>query len=56
MVPAAPAPAAARPVEVVHEPLAVLRVAFRALGRNTMRSFLTGVGIIIGVAAFIAWS
>ena len=35
-------------------PWAVLRVAFRALGRNTMRSFLTALGIIIGVAAFIA--
>ena len=32
----------------------VLRVAFRALGRNTMRSFLTALGIIIGVGAFIA--
>jgi putative ABC transport system permease protein len=32
----------------------VLRVAFLALGRNTMRSFLTALGIIIGVAAFIA--
>ena len=32
----------------------ILRVAFRALGRNTMRSFLTALGIIIGVGAFIA--
>jgi len=31
-----------------------LRVAFRALGRNTMRSFLTTLGIIIGVGAVIA--
>ncbi len=35
-------------------PWAVLRLAFRALGRNTMRSFLTALGIIIGVGAFIA--
>lgn len=30
------------------------RVAFRALGRNKMRSFLTALGIIIGVGAVIA--
>ncbi len=30
------------------------RVAFRALGRNKMRSFLTTLGIIIGVGAVIA--
>ena len=35
-------------------PWSILRVAFRALGRNTMRSFLTALGIIIGVGAFIA--
>jgi len=35
-------------------PWAVLRLSFRALGRNTMRSFLTALGIIIGVGAFIA--
>ncbi len=35
-------------------PWAVLRLAFRALARNTMRSFLTALGIIIGVGAFIA--
>ena len=35
-------------------PWSVLRLAFRALGRNTMRSFLTALGIIIGVGAFIA--
>src|SRR5262249_14385274 len=32
-------------------PLVTLRVAARALLRNTMRSFLTALGIIIGVAA-----
>ena len=35
-------------------PWEVLRVAFRALGRNTLRSFLTALGIIIGVGAFVA--
>jgi putative ABC transport system permease protein len=30
------------------------KIAFRALGRNKMRSFLTGLGIIIGVGAVIA--
>jgi putative ABC transport system permease protein len=35
-------------------PLATLRVAGRALLRNRMRSFLTALGIIIGVAAVIA--
>ena len=30
------------------------RIAFRALGRNKMRSFLTALGIIIGVGAVIA--
>jgi putative ABC transport system permease protein len=35
-------------------PWAVLRISFRALSRNTMRSFLTALGIIIGVGAFIA--
>src|SRR3989442_14704609 len=35
-------------------PWAVVRLAFLALGRNTMRSFLTALGIIIGVGAFIA--
>ena len=34
--------------------LAVLRVAIRALLRNRLRSFLTALGIIIGVAAVIA--
>src|SRR3989442_5892821 len=34
-------------------PWAVVRLAFLALGRNTMRSFLTALGIIIGVGAFI---
>lgn len=34
--------------------LAIYRVAFRALARNKLRSFLTMLGIIIGVAAVIA--
>ena len=34
--------------------LQILRVALRALRRNTMRSFLTMFGVIIGVAAVIA--
>ncbi len=32
----------------------ILRVSFRALGRNKLRSFLTILGIIIGVGAVIA--
>jgi len=32
-------------------PLQVLRVAVRALLRNKMRSFLTTLGVIIGVSA-----
>ena len=35
-------------------PIATLRVAVRALLRNKMRSFLTTLGIIIGIAAVIA--
>ncbi|HEX7598303.1 MAG TPA: ABC transporter permease, partial [Polyangia bacterium] len=35
-------------------PLQVLRVAIRALARNKMRSFLTTLGVIIGVSAVIA--
>ena len=35
-------------------PLSILRVAWRALLRNRMRSFLTTLGVIIGVAAVIA--
>jgi putative ABC transport system permease protein len=35
-------------------PLLTLRVAFRALMRNKLRSFLTCLGIIIGVGAVIA--
>src|SRR5215813_4781917 len=31
-----------------------LRVAFRALGRNKLRSLLTALGIIIGVACVVA--
>jgi putative ABC transport system permease protein len=32
----------------------ILRVAFRALGRNKLRSLLTALGIIIGVACVVA--
>src|SRR6185295_10047871 len=35
-------------------PLQTLRVALRAIWRNRMRSFLTTLGIIIGVGAVIA--
>ena len=35
-------------------PLLVIRIAMRAIVRNKMRSFLTTLGIIIGVAAVIA--
>ena len=35
-------------------PLITLKIALRALMRNTLRSFLTTLGIIIGVAAVIA--
>jgi putative ABC transport system permease protein len=35
-------------------PLQTIRVAIRALNRNKLRSFLTALGIIIGVAAVIA--
>ena len=32
----------------------ILKVAFRALGRNKLRSLLTALGIIIGVACVVA--
>ena len=32
----------------------ILKVAFRALGRNTLRSLLTALGMIIGVACVVA--
>ena len=35
-------------------PLQILRVASRALFRNKLRSFLTTLGVVIGVAAVIA--
>ena len=35
-------------------PLQTLTIAVRALWRNRMRSFLTALGVIIGVAAVIA--
>ncbi len=34
--------------------VSILRVAYRALGQNKLRSFLTMLGVIIGVAAVIA--
>ena len=34
--------------------IATLKMAFRALRRNTLRTFLTMLGIIIGVGAVIA--
>src|SRR6201981_3052308 len=38
----------------MHKLYRVLRTAFRALRRNLMRSALTTLGIVIGVAAVIA--
>jgi putative ABC transport system permease protein len=39
---------------MIREILAVLRIAFRALARNKVRSALTALGVIIGVASVIA--
>jgi len=39
---------------VIREIVAVLRIAFRALARNKVRSALTALGVIIGVASVIA--
>jgi putative ABC transport system permease protein len=39
---------------VIRETLNVLRIAFRALSRNKVRSTLTALGVIIGVASVIA--
>src|SRR5207237_10258054 len=57
----APAPARGGRSRLVPEaggplvnPLQTLRLALRALYRNKTRSFLTALGIIIGVAAVIA--
>jgi ABC-type lipoprotein release transport system permease subunit len=35
-------------------PMIIFRIAIRSLGRNVLRSFLTMLGVIIGVAAVIA--
>jgi putative ABC transport system permease protein len=35
-------------------PVVVLRIAIRALGRNVLRTMLTMLGIVIGVAAVMA--
>jgi putative ABC transport system permease protein len=45
---------APRPVGPAINPLQIFRVALRALLRNKMRSFLTTLGVIIGVGAVIA--
>jgi putative ABC transport system permease protein len=39
---------------VIREVLNILRIAFRALARNKVRSALTALGVIIGVASVIA--
>ncbi len=39
---------------MIHEVLNILRIAFRALSRNKVRSALTALGVIIGVASVIA--
>jgi putative ABC transport system permease protein len=39
---------------VIPEALSILRIAFRALARNKVRSALTALGVIIGVASVIA--
>jgi putative ABC transport system permease protein len=39
---------------MIAEALSILRIAFRALARNKVRSALTALGVIIGVASVIA--
>ncbi|HUL76741.1 MAG TPA: ABC transporter permease, partial [Vicinamibacteria bacterium] len=39
---------------MIREILSILRIAFRALARNKVRSTLTALGVIIGVASVIA--
>ncbi len=39
---------------MIREVLNILRIAFRALSRNKVRSALTALGVIIGVASVIA--
>ncbi len=39
---------------MIHEVVGILRIAFRALARNKVRSALTALGVIIGVGSVIA--